>query len=142
MNDDRTTENSGGADPRPTLPGASAWWVEHGLSAYTGCVGCVDAVLKSQEILWRGVRVWQAAVDGTVHTVLHEAFADVRTRLSCQSVGSMLALERDLFAIGLGRLTDRAALLGRMLVQTVEDASEPLWRRCILGVDAASGSRF
>ncbi|MCU0839181.1 MAG: hypothetical protein MUE49_10730 [Rhodospirillales bacterium] len=139
MNDDHAINNTSESGQRPTLLRVSAWWVEHNLSAYTNCLGCVDAVLKSQEIVWRGVRVWQAALDGTVHTVLHETFADLRTRLSCQSLGSLLALERDLVAISVSRLTDRAAFLGRMVVQTVEDASEPLWRRCTLGLDAASG---
>jgi len=124
-----------------------AWggFAERSLRAYSGAcavaLGNVDALLKSQEIAWRGLCILQNACRGTMQMAMHEQFADVRTRMSCQSLTSMLSLERDLAGIGFSRISDRALILGRMIMQTAEDVSVPLWRRCDIDLDELAGCR-
>jgi hypothetical protein len=89
----------------------------------------IDALLKSQEIAWRGAALMQAACHGFVQVTMQEQFADVRTRLTCRSLESLWRLERDLTEIFWRRTALRAAVLGRMLIEAMEDASVPLWRR-------------
>lgn len=93
-------------------------------------LGHAAALLKSEDIAARVVRGWQQAWRGTLYMQLDEALAHLRTRLSCRSPASLLALERDLLRISMARSLERAAMLGRMVVQGLEDISVPLWRRC------------
>ena len=96
----------------------------------------IDALLKSQEIAWRGAALMQAACHAFVQVTMQEQFADVRTRLTCRSLESLWRLERDLTEIFWRRTAQRAAVVGRMLIEAMEDASVPLWRRVAAAAEA------
>jgi hypothetical protein len=139
----RIDGNAGAVAEHESPIGAGVWerLVGCGAGACIFAFGNADAVLKSGEIAWRGLSGWQSAWCGTMRMTMQEFFANGRTRMTCRTWSSRLSLERDLMEVDCRRLADRACILGTMIVQVAEDASVPLWRRCLLDGDQLSDCR-
>ena len=86
------------------------------------------ALAKSVQIVLRSSPAWSAAVFGLAWMTTEEAFDAVRSRLSCTTVSSWAALERDLAPRMLADTFARFCLLMTSAMQIGEEAGYPLER--------------
>jgi hypothetical protein len=86
------------------------------------------ALAKSSQIILRSAPAWSAAVYGLAWMTAEEAFDAARIRLSCKTVGSWAALERDLAPRMLADTFARFCLLMTSAIQIGEEAGYPLER--------------
>ncbi len=87
------------------------------------------AVFKSIEIMFSGVRVWNAAAYAVVLTSLEDASAQYRARRSCRTTGALLAVERDHALRFVQETARRGGLLARIARDIGEEALYPLRNR-------------
>lgn len=87
------------------------------------------AVFKSVEIMFSGVRVWNAAAYAVALTSLEEACAQYRARRSCRTTGALLAVERDHALRFAQEAVRRGGLLARIARDLGEEALYPLRSR-------------
>lgn len=87
------------------------------------------AAFKSLEIVFSGVRVWNAAAYAVALTSLEEASAQYRARRSCRTTGALLAVERDHALRFAQEAVRRGGLLARIARDIGEEALYPLRSR-------------
>lgn len=100
----------------------------------TAC-NSLDAIIKSQEILARGLGLFRNTLWGVSWRLFDDCLSDHRTRMSCSNVWHLMELENDLIRHQSARCADASNLLICQSIQTAEDALLPLWR----GVDRGFG---
>ncbi|NJO55398.1 MAG: phasin family protein [Rhodospirillales bacterium] len=97
--------------------------------------GNLEAVLKSTDILARGMRMLNTAVIGSTCMTMDDTIADSRSAMSCRSVKTFVVREVDLAMVTVNRSLGRMTVLGRMASQLIEDALFPLERRFFIVFD-------
>lgn len=83
------------------------------------------AILKSCEIVLRGVPVWMVAAEAAWSATLDDVAAAQRSRMSCRSLASLFALERDLTLRTHAAALSRQCLLLRIVLQLCDEAADP-----------------
>lgn len=93
-----------------------------------------QALAKSAQIILRSSPAWSATAYGLVWMITEDAFDAVRIRLSCATLSSWAALERDLAPRMLADIFARFCLLTTSAMQIGEEAGYPLERWLIVQV--------
>jgi hypothetical protein len=97
--------------------------------------GAYEAWSKSAQIILRSSPLWNSMVFGLAWMTTEEAFGAVRTRLSCTTVGSWAALERELAPRMLADTFARLCLLVTSAMQIGEEAGYPLQRWMVVQLE-------
>jgi hypothetical protein len=131
-----STTDAAPDDPRPSAVSRAAALPAVMLfgPAYVGLEAWATAA-RSAAIAARGAGTLNAASFGILTTMLDDAVLMHRARRSCRSLGSRLALERDLAPRTVGRSLCRTIMLLRILVQLYEEAAEPVQRRVSIAAE-------
>lgn len=98
--------------------------------------GNVEAVLKSTEILARGLNMLNTAVVGSTCLAIDDAVSETRVAMHCRNCPEFMAFEAVNVPICANRCLMRAFTLYHMAAQLIEDAAFPLERRFALAIGA------
>ncbi len=88
--------------------------------------GNVEAVLKSAEILARGLRALNFNMHGATNMTVDDGVSAARALMDCATVPQWIELQPELVKLNAGRATIRALLLSVMTMQAAEEALFPL----------------
>ncbi|WP_223291895.1 phasin family protein [Defluviicoccus vanus] len=98
--------------------------------------GNTEALLKSTEILTRGLNMLNTAVVGSTCLTIDDAVSETRVAMRCRNCSELMAFEAANVRICASRCLMRGFTLYRMAAQLIEDAAFPLERRFALAIDA------
>jgi hypothetical protein len=95
----------------------------------------VHAMIKSNAILYRGVRGFNCALVGMARMTADDGIASAKALVSCRSIPGSIGLQTELAKLNSARVMIRVCVLSRIALQAVEEAACPLIRRMQAGVE-------